>query len=34
MKYGKGSVKFDIGEKNYMGSLLPIEIGFDLKGEE
>jgi len=34
LKYGKGTVEFDIAEKNYMGSLLPNEIEFDLKGED
>lgn len=34
LKYGKATVEFDIPENNYMGSLLPKEIQFDLKGEE
>lgn len=34
LKYGKGSVEFNLEEENYMGSLLPNEIEFDLKGEE
>ena len=34
LKYGKGTVEFDIAEKNYMGSLLPNEVEFDLKDEE
>ena len=33
LKYGKGHVEFEIEEKNYMGSLLPNEIDFELKGE-
>jgi len=34
LKYGKGHVEFEIEEKNYMCSLLPNEIEFELKGEE
>ena len=33
LKYGKGTVELEIEEKNYMGSLLPNEIEFGLKGE-
>ncbi len=34
LKYGKDSVSFDIEEKNYMGSLLPNEVEFELTGVE
>lgn len=34
LKYGKDYVEFEIEEKNYMCSLLPNEIEFELKGEE
>ncbi len=34
LKYGKDHVEFEIEEKNYMCSLLPNEIEFELKGEE
>jgi len=34
LKYGKGNIEFEIEEKNYMGSLLPNEIEFELKGVE
>lgn len=34
LKYGKGTKEFNIEEKNYMGSLLPKEIEFELKGED
>ncbi len=34
LKYGKGDVEFHIDDKNYMGSLLPNEIEFELKGVE
>lgn len=34
LKYGKGHVEFEIEENNYMCSLLPNEIEFELKGEE
>lgn len=33
LKYGKSAVEFEIDKKNYMGQLLPKEIGYDLKGE-
>jgi len=34
LKYGKDHVEFELDEKNYMCSLLPNEIEFELKGEE
>lgn len=34
LKYAKGNVEFEIEEKNYMGSLLPNEFEFELKGAE
>lgn len=33
LKYAKGTVKFEINDKNYMGELLPNEIEYDLTGE-
>ncbi|MCG8484888.1 MAG: nickel-dependent lactate racemase [Clostridia bacterium] len=33
IKYGKGTVEFEIAEKNYMGELLPNEITVELTGE-
>lgn len=33
IKYGKGTVEFEIAEKNYMGELLPNEITVELAGE-
>jgi len=32
LKYGKGTVEFEIAERNYMGSLLPNEVAYDLTG--
>lgn len=34
LKYGKDHVEFEIEEKNYLCSLLPNEVEFELKGEE
>lgn len=34
LKYAKSLVELDIPEKNYMGSLLPNEVEFELKGAE
>lgn len=32
LKYGKGMVDFEIDERNYMGSLLPNTVAYDLTG--
>ncbi len=33
LKYGKGTVEFEIAQNNYMGELLPNDIKFELTGE-
>ncbi|WP_432664283.1 nickel-dependent lactate racemase [Wukongibacter baidiensis] len=33
LKFGKGKVKFEIDDKNYMGEILPKEIESDITGE-
>ncbi len=33
LKYAKGTVEFEINDKNYMGELLPNEVEYDLTGE-